>query len=86
MNALLCQLTADVSGRRVVAGPVEAAALGNVMVQLAASREVGSLREIRSIVRASVAVTEYEPDSATGAELYGRFADSVLSADAAVAT
>ena len=32
-NAVLCQITADVLGRRVLAGPVEATALGNVLVQ-----------------------------------------------------
>ena len=40
---LLCRLTADVLGRRVLAGPVEATALGNVLVQARAAGELGSL-------------------------------------------
>ena len=49
-NAFLCQLTADVSRRVVLAGPVEAAALGNVVVQLHAFGDVGSLAEMREVV------------------------------------
>jgi rhamnulokinase len=60
-NALLCQLTADASGLPVVAGPVEATAFGNVMVQAFAQDRVGSLDEIRETVRRSVGVLEYEP-------------------------
>ena len=44
-NALLCQLTADLRGRPVLAGPVEATALGNVLVQARADGELGSLAE-----------------------------------------
>src|SRR5215210_2865393 len=60
-NALLCQLTADASGLPVVAGPVEATGVGNVMVQAFAQDRVGSLDEIREVVRRSVEVREYEP-------------------------
>jgi len=60
-NVLLCQLTADASGLPVVAGPVEATAVGNVMVQAFAQGRVGSLDEIREAVRRSVEVREYEP-------------------------
>lgn len=60
-NALLCQLTADASGLPVVAGPVEATAMGNVMVQAYARDRVGSLEEIRTIVRDSFEATTYEP-------------------------
>ena len=45
---LLCRLTADVLGRRVLAGPVEATALGNVLVQARAAGELGSLHDIRA--------------------------------------
>jgi rhamnulokinase len=60
-NALLCQLTADASGVPVVAGPVEATAMGNVMVQAFAQGRVGSLEEIRAVVRDSFESTTYEP-------------------------
>ena len=60
-NALLCRLTADASGLPVVAGPVEATAMGNVMVQAFAQNRVGSLEEIRAVVRDSFEATNYEP-------------------------
>jgi rhamnulokinase len=63
-NPLLCQLTADFTGRPVVAGPVEATALGNVLVQAWARGRVGSLEEIREVVRASTRVRRYEPADA----------------------
>lgn len=51
---LLCQLTADASGRTVVAGPVEATALGNVLVQARAHGAVGgTLEDLRAVVAAS---------------------------------
>jgi rhamnulokinase len=50
-NRLLCQLTADVTGKKVIAGPVEATALGNVLVQARAAGAVsGGLAELRSLV------------------------------------
>ncbi|MBI1325047.1 rhamnulokinase [bacterium] len=60
-NELLCQLTADATGRAVVAGPVEATAAGNVMVQAIASGRVSGLKEARSILAQSFAVKRYEP-------------------------
>lgn len=60
-NSLLCQLTADAAGRPVVAGPVEATALGNVMVQAFAAKRVGSLEEMREVVRGSVRTQTYRP-------------------------
>ena len=67
-NRFLCRLTANVSRRAVLAGPVEAAALGNVLVQLHAFGEIGSLAEMRELVRSSTEVRTYEPDGdpATG--------------------
>ena len=53
-NELLCQLTADVTGREVLAGPVEATALGNVLVQARAAGELGSLADMRAVSAASV--------------------------------
>ena len=60
-NALLNQFTADACGVPVIAGPVEATALGNVMVQAMADGDVGSLRDIRDVVRRSEAITEFHP-------------------------
>ena len=61
-NRLLCQLTADACGLPVLAGPVEATALGNVLVQARAHGDVvGGLQEMRDLVRASHELTRYEP-------------------------
>jgi rhamnulokinase len=74
-NAFLCRLTADVSRRVVLAGPVEAAALGNVLVQLHSFGDVGSLAEMRDVVRRSTELQVYEPDPAADRwnALYDRF-------------
>ncbi len=63
-NRLLCQMIADATGRPVVAGPVEATAIGNLLVQLAARDGVVDLRAIRSIVRDSFELSHYEPRQA----------------------
>jgi rhamnulokinase len=61
-NALLCQLTANATRRPVIAGPVEATALGNVLVQARAAGAVaGSLADLRTIVAAGSSLTRYEP-------------------------
>lgn len=61
-NSLLCQLIADRSGLPVVAGPVEATALGNVLVQgRATSLLSGSLEALRRVVAESVAVRRFSP-------------------------
>lgn len=63
-NTLLCQLTANRSGRRVLAGPVEATAIGNLLIQARAVGQVdptSSLDELRQVVRNSFSVTEYLP-------------------------
>ncbi len=63
-NGLLNQLTANISGKPVIAGPSEATALGNAMVQLMAAGEFSSLTEARSALIASVDVAEFLPDGA----------------------
>jgi rhamnulokinase len=60
-NELLNQLTADVTGREVLAGPVEATALGNVLVQARAAGELGSFADMRAVSAASVEPVRYEP-------------------------
>jgi rhamnulokinase len=61
-NALLCQLTADAVGRPVVAGPVEATALGNVLVQARTHGVLsGGLAALRGRVRAASHLHRYEP-------------------------
>jgi rhamnulokinase len=63
-NALLCQLTADACGRPVLAGPVEAAALGNVLAQAVATGALASWDEARRVARASFTPVRYEPQDA----------------------
>ncbi len=60
-NRLLCQLAADATGRPVITGPVEATALGNVMVQAIATGHLGSLAEGRAAVAASITQEEFTP-------------------------
>lgn len=61
-NGLLCQLTADATGKPVIAGPVEATALGNVLVQARAAGAVhGGLAELRQLVAGAAALQRYEP-------------------------
>jgi rhamnulokinase len=65
-NTLLCQLTADATGRPVIAGPVEAAALGNALVQAMALGELASLAEARRLIRESFELQRYEPRPEAG--------------------
>jgi len=65
-NALLNELTASACGRPVIAGPVEATALGNVLIQARSDGEIGSLADLRAIVRASVELTTFEPRQSAG--------------------
>ncbi|MGA3091651.1 MAG: rhamnulokinase family protein [Terriglobales bacterium] len=60
-NRMLNQCTADATGRRVLAGPAEAAALGNIAVQILATGEASSLDEVRAIVDRSFPTEVFEP-------------------------
>ncbi len=61
LNRFLCQMTADACGRDVIAGPVEAAALGNAMVQAVATGHLGNLAEGRAALKRSVEYRLYSP-------------------------
>ena len=60
-NRLLNQFTADATGLRVLAGPAEATSLGNVAVQILATGDAGSLKEVRAIVDRSFPTEVYNP-------------------------
>lgn len=60
-DALLCELTAEISGRTVKAGPGEATALGNIMIQILASGEITSIQQGRDLVRKTQDIVEYKP-------------------------
>jgi len=62
-DTLLCQFTANATGKKVIAGPVEATSIGNLMTQAMALSKINSLQEIRQVVKNSVATTEYLPEN-----------------------
>ncbi|WP_327699328.1 rhamnulokinase [Streptomyces sp. NBC_00459] len=66
-NELLCQLTADACGLPVVAGPAEAAALGNVLVQARAHGLVGDRTDMRRLLARTQPLTRYEPSGGQAA-------------------
>ncbi len=73
-NELLDQLAADATGRTVVTGPIEATALGNVLVQAKALGHIGSMAEGREVVKASFDLKTFEPrDSARWDDVYARY-------------
>ncbi len=73
-NALLCQFTADACGIPVHAGPVEATAAGNVLLQAMGRGRIAGLAEARAIIRDSFPVETYEPqDTPAWQDAYGRF-------------
>ncbi|MFV1964143.1 MAG: rhamnulokinase family protein [Pirellulaceae bacterium] len=63
-NRLLCQMAADACNRHVLAGPVEATAIGNVMMQAVAGGDVASIAEARKVIRDSFPMHEYDPQNA----------------------
>jgi rhamnulokinase len=77
-NTLLCQFTADACGRPVHAGPVEATAAGNVLLQAMGRGRIATVADAREIVARSFPVTIYEPRDLTAwADAAGRFAGLV---------
>lgn len=61
-NTLLCQMTADATGREVVVGPYEATALGNAIVQLITLSEMDNLAQAREILSRSQETVPYHPE------------------------
>ena len=74
---VLCRLTADLTGREVAAGPVEATALGNVLVQARADGLLGSQAELRQVAVASARPVHYAPapDREAADATFHRFLD-----------
>jgi rhamnulokinase len=79
-NTLLCQFTADACNRPVHAGPVEATAIGNILMQVLAHGHLSTIDDLRSVVAHSFLVTIYEPrDTAAWSDAAGQFAGLVLA-------
>ncbi len=82
-NALLNQFTANATGRPVVAGPVEATATGNILVQAVATGHVASIAEGRALLRRFAETTTYAPsDTAAWADAYERYKALVAKLEA----
>jgi len=74
-SAILNQFTADACQRPVITGPIEATAMGNLLVQVRASGELSSLAEMREVIRKSSEVATFRPGKAAAWEdASGRFA------------
>ncbi len=83
-NQLLSQFTADATGRPVLTGPVEATAMGNILMQAMALRHLDSLAEARAVVRESAQILRFEPQQRSGwDEAYGRLQELVAAEQAA---
>jgi len=62
-NELLCQFTADATGKKVITGPIEATASGNILMQAKAAGQVQSIAEAREVIRNSFEMKEYRPQN-----------------------
>jgi len=82
-NTLLCRLTADAANLPVLAGPIEATAMGNVMMQALARGHVSSISEAREVIRKSFDVVTYEPrHTPEWDDAYARFLEIAEKAQA----
>jgi rhamnulokinase len=73
-NDVLNQATANATGRLIVTGPVEATAMGNILVQAIATKELKNIQEVREVVRRSNQFKTFKPKSgATWAKAYSLF-------------
>ena len=76
----MCQFTADATGLPVIAGPVEATALGNMIVQLIALKQISGISEGRQLISSSVKTTEYLPQNTYICnKQYLRFKNQIVS-------
>jgi len=73
-NELLCQFTADATGKRVITGPIEATASGNILMQAKATGQLTSIAEARQVIRNSFELKEYRPqNTALWEKQYAKF-------------
>ncbi len=73
-NELLCQFSANAIGKQVVAGPIEATASGNILMQAKAAGQIESIAEAREILRHSFDLKEYQPlDSSIWRQKYEQY-------------
>ncbi|MEI6915650.1 MAG: rhamnulokinase family protein [Armatimonadota bacterium] len=86
-NKLLQQLTADACRRTVICGPVEATAIGNIIMQAIGMGAISNVAEGRQIVRRSFEMETYQPSPGTAdqvEEAYGRFLEVLKASDAII--
>lgn len=77
-DPLLCQMTADSLGIPVIAGPAEATAIGNIMLQLIALGDIKDIDEGRAVIKAQVSVKQYNPQSSAEWEkAYKKFCKAI---------
>jgi rhamnulokinase len=73
-NELLCQFAANATGKKVITGPIEATASGNILTQARATGQIKSLAELRGIVRNSFELKQYQPkESKVWSEQYKKY-------------
>lgn len=79
-NDFLNQLTADMSGKAVYAGPIEATATGNLLMQMIAAKEVKDIKEARQVVRNSFPIKVFTPKDIDRSTIIQSFQQTVLKA------
>lgn len=78
-NIWLNELTADFTGRKVVAGPADATGIGNIIVQWVGAKRLQSLKHARSVIKGSVDLKEYNPENGKHYQmLYEKFLDTCI--------
>jgi rhamnulokinase len=80
-NGFLCQLTANATGKTVIAGPVEATAIGNALVQAISLGILDSLSDGRQLVRQSFPLVTYEPERQVGWDMAAETMNKLLACD-----